>query len=323
MKSIALIVSALPAVAFADAAAAEPARRPDSTEPTATKPDVDAYSSDSSDRDAPTTAGASLRLRAGITAAPFVTAEHPETGSGGAVFVLSGYERISTARWVGARIPLAWISVVQPAGSYVQETAFGNLELFIGDRRQVGRMGTWALEVTTRLGAAVPTAQSGTAGGLMKNRALVVADSLEGFRDHELFVPGIVPVVAFGQLAITSGRWSANVNAKLPVLLRVSDADLPAASKPQPVGFTPVVGLQGTGWVSQRLGFSMESHAFLDVAPVATGVVEPASGHLVIEPALLWRIGMHALVRADVLVPFAGPLAGTTYAGGLYVLGFL
>ena len=291
MKAIALILAACPAVALADGAADEPA-----------------------------TAGGSLLMRGGVTTAPFATAELPETGSGGVVFVLNGYAHLSPATWVGARVPLAWIGVVQPAGSYVSETAFGNLELFVADRRPVGRMGVWAVDVTTRLAAAVPTAESGTAGGLMKNRALVIADSLEGLRDHELFVPGIVPIVASGELGITSGRWSANVNAKLPLLVRVSDADLPAASRPQPVGFSPIVGLQGTAWVSERFGFSLESHAVFDLAPVTTGVVEPACVHLVAEPALLWRIGRHALVRADALIPFAGPLAGTTYAGGLQFL---
>jgi hypothetical protein len=277
----------------------------------------------SSERDAVGAAGLSLRVRAGVTTAPFATVAFPETSGHGMIVMMSGYGRALPGTWIGARVPIALMSVRQPAGSYVDEAAWGNPELYL-EREWLRQDGSAvSIAARTRLAVGLPWAEHGSRAGLMENRALAMADALEGFRDRELFLPGFVPLGMAGQLTLSTTRWVFGAHAKLPLFFRVSDADLSPSTETRALGVTPVFGLRAQAWVSSRLGLSLDGHAVFNARAPRVDRGEGSGVQPSLQPSLLWRVAAGRLAGADLLVPVGGPLGGSTVAAGVYFIGQL
>ena len=233
---------------------------------------------------AQTSADLSLRLRGGAATAPFATTELPEAKGQGMVVVLSGRGRVLPFTWVGARVPLALVSVAQPAGSYVAEAAWGNPELYTERELVLRRDDALTLAANVRLAVGLPLAERGSPNGLMAHRALAIADALGGWRDRELFVAGVVPVGVSGQLTLSSARWSVGASAKLPLLFRVSDADLP---RTRAVGVTPALGANASAWVSGSFGLSLDLHAAFDAVALVVWARDVSRAQLAVQPGVL------------------------------------
>lgn len=265
--------------------------------------------------------GVALLMRFGVTDAPFYSAELPEVKGHALVALLSGYARVGGDYAVGLRVPLSGASVAQPAGVYVDEAAWGNPELWAERRWSFSVGGGLRLRATGRFAVGTPLADRGPAGSLLENRALEIASALEGYREQELYLPGVLPLAASAQVELCSSRWAAVASVKLPLLIRVSDAGYSDRSTLHPLGTAPVLGLQGTAWVTPRFGISVAGHLVINAVPP----VEPARAaggssvvQVVLAPALQVGLGAHVLLRVDVVAPVAGPLGGTTFAGGLH-----
>jgi hypothetical protein len=118
-----------------------------------------------------------------------------------------------------------------------------------------------------------------------------------------------------------SQRWLFRASLRLPVLFRVSKADLPAESEPRSVGVTPVATLEAELHVWRWL--SIAATPRLTIRALA-----PADDHLGqvqllaagrVDFNVLERFSLSALVQA----PVGGPLGGSTIAGGIALRGEL
>jgi len=69
------------------------------------------------------------RMRLGVATAPFTDPALAQAKGQMLSFVTDGWLRIDHFGWVGLRIPVVAASVALPAGSFVDEAAWGNPEL--------------------------------------------------------------------------------------------------------------------------------------------------------------------------------------------------
>jgi hypothetical protein len=192
------------------------------------------------------------------------------------------------------RVPLVAASVEQPAGSYLDTMAIGNPELRATLRmlRRSSRATTWQLEGGLALGA--PLA-SHDPSSLLPDRALAIANAIEGNGAPALLTSGVVPVTPLAGLALAWRRVNARTAVELPVL--VSHNDLSARA---------VMRLDATLAVSQRWSASASAQAVLARSSTLLLCIGPAvqlsgAGRLVLQ----------------LQAPVAGTLAGSTLGIGL------
>jgi hypothetical protein len=266
---------------------------------------------------------ASVELRVGEAAAPFYTEALPETSSEftqARSMILAGSYRLWSDLWVGGRLPAAPSTVRQPAGSYSDEKAFGNPEvnadwippsLFLGGSRMV--------RLTVRGAVGLPLAQHGTPSSLLQNRVVALSGALDGWRNPELYEPGVVPVTLSGLALLEPRPWGAELAAKLPVLVRITDASLPDEADTNPVGLEPHIEARGlfapVDWFTAELGAHLAVQAVPAVAPAERS---ERDGRLQagIEPGLRFQPGGGVTLTTRFSAALGGPLAGT-YAIGL------
>ena len=275
-------------------------------------------------------AGLAVHQRIGEVTTPFYTTAFPQASARdgqATTTVIAGHLQLAPALWIGVRVPIAATRVEQPAGAHLDEAAWGNPELYGEHHTAFGSPDRVHLRSTARLALGLPVAEHGPASSLMENRALAIADALEGWAERELFTPGVLPVTASGRLDLVRSPWVFSAGAKLPLLVRVSEADLSEESTTRALGFAPLVEARATVWPWRSFGASLGGHAVIDAIAATeparrvgpTGIVQ-----LVLEPRLLFPIRSHFLLIADFVVPVGGPLGGgTNFAFGLHVFAHL
>jgi hypothetical protein len=260
---------------------------------------------------------ASLELRIGSVTAPFYTDALPEVSSEftqARSMILGGSYHLSPALSIGGRLPAAPSTVRQPAGSYSDEKAFGNPELNADWRAPAGWLGAAAVHIVLRGALGIPLAEHGSPSSLLQNRVVALSSALDGWRNPELYEPGVIPLTATGRALLEPRPWGGELTVKLPVLVRVHDASLPEESETSAVGLVPHLELRALfapqAWVWAELGGHLAIQAVPAVAPTGrserSGPIQPG-----IEPAVRFHPGRGFSLSAGFGAALGGPLAGT------------
>ena len=258
-----------------------------------------------------------LSGRLGQSRAPYVTSAFPEVSGYGAAVTLEARLRLSSQLSLGVRAPLVLARVEQPAGALYAEAAWANPELSLAFERPWWQRDDWKLSWSTWLALGAPLAEHDRAQ--LAGRALHLADAWEGFSEPELYTPGVLPVTPAGSVALSGRRWRFLASLKLPLLLRVSQASLPSESETRSVGTVPVAELEARWQVMQRLALAAAPRLTLRaVTPVddQAGAVQ-----LLAAGRAEFRLAEALTLCVSLQAPVAGPLGGTTVAGGLAARG--
>jgi hypothetical protein len=251
----------------------------------------------------------------GVATAPFDVTTLREAKGQAFVFLVGARYAHSARLSLELQAPLVLGSVAQPAGSYVDAAALGNPQLGARYWLMQRRSAESALALSGALELGAPLA--GHAENLMPNRVLAIADGIEGRGHPEWFTPGVLPVTASGALYWESPPWSLGAELRLPLLVRVSEADLPSATSTKSLGFASVLGGEARYRLSRRLSLATAAHLFIDVAP-AVGHVRGVSRVQDFEQLSLHvHFGSNAALVFDVQSAVAGELGGSTVASGL------
>jgi hypothetical protein len=267
----------------------------------------------SSVRAAPPTAEVMVDARIGQSTAPYSTAAFPETSGYGAVLIGAARYR-KAERWqLGLRVPLVLMRIEQPAGALYAEAAWANPELSVALERPWLELDGWRLSLQTSLAVGVPLAQHDSAQ--LAGRALRLANALEGFSEPGLYTPGVLPLTPAGRVGLQSPRWKVAASLALPLLFRVSNADLPAESEPRSFALTPIIGLDARLRVLRWLWVGIAPRLTVQAVPPVEDHAAPlqllAAGHVDA------NLGEHLSVSALLQAPIAGPLGGSTISSGL------
>ncbi len=264
----------------------------------------------------------SVELRIGAAAAPFYTEALPETSSEftqARSMILAASFRLRPDLWIGGRLPAAPSTVRQPAGSYSDEKALGNPQIDVDWVAPPASLGARMVQLAIRGAVGAPLAEHGSPASLLQNRVVALSGALDGWRNPELYQPGVIPLTLSGLALVEPRPWGAELGAKLPLLVRVSDASLPAEADSNPIGLEPHLEARAlfapTGWFTAELGGHL---AVLVVPAVASAERSDRSGRFQpgIEPGMRFRTGGGVSLLARFSAALGGPLAGT-YAVGL------
>jgi hypothetical protein len=257
------------------------------------------------------TLGASVdaTVHFGVTEAPFEAPGLPEAKGHGLVLLVEGSYAVAPRYVVGLRLAAVLVSVAQPAGSYVDRAALGNPQLRIA--RQAFARGSISVVAGLDLGAPL----AGHDDDLMPNRALSIADAIEGRGAPELFVPGVLPIAMFGELAFASAGWAVDGSLRLPLLVRVSDANMPGAST-NAVGSAAVLSARAQRRLTGRLAAGISTQVVADIAPVYEPTRDRGRAQDLERLGLAIRLGGRTELTLEFQAAFAGDLGGSTFGGG-------
>jgi hypothetical protein len=171
-----------------------------------------------------------------------------------------------------------------------------------------------ALDGAIELGA--PLASH--AEDLMPNRVLAIADGIEGRAHPEWFTPGVVPITPSSTLRWAAAAWSIETELRLPLLLRVSEANLPSEStNPKTLGFAAVAAVEARYRLSRRFSLAAATQLFLDIAPAVAHVRDVSRLQDFERLGLHIHFGSRAALVVDLQTAIAGDLGGSMVAGGL------
>jgi hypothetical protein len=213
-------------------------------------------------------------------------------------------------------VPLVLGSVAQPAGSYVDAAALGNPQLGARYRFVERHSGEARLALSGVVELGVPLASH--APNLMPNRVLAIADGIEGRGHPEWFTPGVTTITPSTTLGWASASWRLTAELRLPLLVRVSEADLPSGTTDtKSLGLAAVAGVLGRYHLSRRLSLAAAAHLFWDVAPSAAHVRSVSPVQDFERLSLLVHFGSRGALCVDLQTAIAGELGGSLVAGGL------
>ena len=256
------------------------------------------------------------RAHLAVASAPFDVRSLSEARGQALSFVTDAWYELRGETWMGLRLPLVAGSVRQPAGSYLDEAAWGNPELRFARRFSLLGRSDAVLELTLGGGVGIPLAEHDPS--LMPNRALAIANAGEGFAEPELFTPGELPLTPFARLDYASRGFRALALLKIPALFRVSDADLPAnQSEPHAFALSSVLSLEASYNFTRRLGLALASQLAVEVLPASEHVRSVPALQLMLRASPYFEVGERATVLIDVQAPVGGALGGDTFAVGL------
>lgn len=260
--------------------------------------------------------GVSTQLRLGSTTAPFYSQALSETSSEvlAKLFIFEGFYRPAADLQAGVRLPLSLSAVLQPGGSYSAQMAIGNPELYIEHQSLSWELAGATVHVPVRAAVGIPVAQHGPGQSLLRNRVLALAGALDGWRNPELWEPGLLPVTLSARAVLAPEPWGASLAAKIPVLIRVGNASLPEESKTRAIGVVPTMEAQGTWQALVWLAVHVAGVVVFQIAPAASPPKNTArSGvvQLMFTPSVDFRIGERWLLSVDVSTAIGGPLSGT------------
>jgi hypothetical protein len=174
-----------------------------------------------------------------------------------------------------------------------------------------------ALSAAAALGAPL----AGHADDLMPNRVLAIADGVEGRGHPEWFTPGVLPITASTVLRWAAAPWSVGAELRLPLFVRVSEADLPpATARTRRLAFAAVLAGEARYRLSRRLSLAPAAHVFFDLAPAVAHVrgvsrfqdFERLSVHV--------HLGSTAALVVDLQTALGGALGGSTVAAGFRLM---
>jgi hypothetical protein len=257
----------------------------------------------------------SLTERAGIAEAPFVTTAFPEVSGFASVLTPSAALHLSSIGWLRARLPITYARVDFPAGAQVGEAALGNLELAVDH--------AFELRPSTHLGLVgallAPTASHGPETSLLNNRALALGSALSGGKDAFLLTPGTTGLRLAASIEHTYRSFQFRAGLQLPLLLRISDASLPAATATKAIGLAPALDLEAAWWVTRWFGASLGAAVIIE----ALRVQEPARAgdrrrrlQPLLEPSLYFPLGSRIRLALDATIPVGGALGGNAWSIG-------
>jgi len=253
----------------------------------------------------------------GVATAPFdVPALRHAKGQ---AFVLLGTARcpLSPLWGLELRVPLLLGSVAQPAGAYVDAAALGNLQLGVRRLLTQRSFGTSSLTLAALFEIGAPLASSDH--DLLQNRLLAVGDGIEGHGYPELFTPGTLPLTPSASLLYTVERWTLAAELRVPVFVRLSDADLPSSlsSRTKTLGITSVARVEARYRLSSRFSAAASTHLAVDLAPVAERLPGVSRVQDFERLSLLIHLGQRAALAVDLQTAIFGELGGNTFGGGL------
>ena len=262
--------------------------------------------------------GAQIEAQAhfGVATTPFDVTALPEAKGQAFALLASGRYALSVPLSFELRAPLVLGSVAQPAGSYVDAAALGNPQMGVRYRFIQRRSGEATLGLAGAFEIGIPLASH--AEDLMPNRVLAIADGIEGRAHPEWFTPGVLPLTPSGALRWASAPWSVETELRLPLLVRISEANLPSTSTDTNVlGFAAVAGAEARYRLSRRLSLAAGAHLFFDIAPSVAHVRDVSRVQDFERLGLHIHFGSRAALVVDLQTAIAGELGGSTVAGGL------
>ena len=257
-----------------------------------------------------------VQAQFGVSTTPFDVSSLPEAKGQAFVFLAGGRYSLSQPLSLELHVPLVLGSVAQPAGSYVDAAALGNPELGACYRFVDRHAGASTLALSGALEVGVPLASHSE--NLMPNRVLAIADGIEGRGHPEWFTPGVVPITPSTALRWESAPWSLETELRLPLLMRVSEADLPSSSATtQSFGVATVLGLEARYRLSRRLSVASEVRFFFDLVPAVEHVRDISRVQDFERLSLHIHFGSLVALAVDLQTALGGELGGSTVAGGL------
>ena len=252
----------------------------------------------------------------GVATAPFDVTTLPEAKGQAFVLGAAGRYAVSEPLAFELRVPLVLGSVAQPAGSYVDAAALGNPQLGARYRLIARHSDRSALALAGIVEVGVPLA--GHAENLMPNRLLAIADGIEGRGHPEWFTPGVTPITVSSALRWVSAPWNLETELRLPLLVRVSEADLPSATtNTRRLGLAAIAGVEARYRLSRRLSLATAAHVFFDVVPSAAHARDVSPVQDFERLSLHVHFGSRGAMVVDLQTAIAGELGGTMVAGGL------
>lgn len=266
----------------------------------------------------PSAHGSQIETQAhfGVATTPFdVSALHQAKGQAFA-FLAAARSALSEPLQLQLRVPFVLGSVAQPAGSYVDASALGNPQLGAQYRFFERKTNGSVLTLLGSVAVGLPLASHDQ--NLMPNRLLAIADAIVGRGHPEWFTPGVAPITASSALRWAPAPWFLEAELRLPLLVRVSDADLPSASSStNPIGFASVAQVEARWRMSQRLSLASAAQLFFDFAPAVEHVASISRVQDFERLSLFIHFGSSAALVVDVQSAIGGELGGSTVAGGL------
>lgn len=267
-------------------------------------------------KDAEQRVSLSVSNRAGLVKAPFVTTAFPEVAGFATVLTGDVAVRLSTLGWLRLRLPVSITRLDFPARAQVAETALGNLELALEH--------PVPLRPSTRLwllaAMIVPSAQHGPENSLLDNRALALGNASNGGKDSALLTPGVSGVRVGASLEHSWRPFEFRVSLDLPLLVRVSDANLPENTETHPLALLPAVELRAAWWVTSSFGASLGAGLITEPLRAQEPALERDRDRRLqplVEPGLHAQLGKHIALALDGSVPVGGSLGGNAWAIGL------
>jgi hypothetical protein len=252
----------------------------------------------------------------GVTTAPFDVPTHKQAKGHAFVFLVSGRYVLSPLLSLELRAPFVLGSVAQPAGSYVDTAAFGNPQFGLRAELLRRALPQSALLLSSALEVGVPLASH--AADWMPNRVLAIADGIEGRGHPEWFTPGVVPLTPSAAVRYWTAAWDLHAELRLPVLVRVSNADLPSAwADTRSLGLASIVAVGARYHLSRRLTLAAAGHVFFDVLPAVERLPGVSRLQDFERLSLEVHIGARATLALDLQTAIAGALGGHTFGGGL------
>ena len=209
----------------------------------------------------------------GVASSPFFVPEFPEVSGQVVLLRPAVAQRIASSLWVRLAVPLALTSIRQPAGSYVDEAAWGNPALgveYAWSAPIAPRVG-WLSVVRATLG--LPLAEQGPRASQMANRALALADALQALREPALYAPGAASLTLEYRADFAVNGWRFGPVLSVPLLMRVGEAELPS-EQTRAVGLRPRADLRALYFPKPWFGVGAEASLAFDWMRI----VEPIRG---------------------------------------------
>lgn len=257
-----------------------------------------------------------IEARAGTATAPYVTRAFPQARGYGASLQAFANWQLASDMGLWLRAPYALMRVEQPAGALYDEAAFGNPELGVRLERALSDSLVRAPRAGIVLGLALPLAEHDSRDSQLEGRALTLANAFSGLSEPELYTPGVVALTPAVFVSLGWPRFSLRGSLKLPLLARVSRANLPSDALVRSFGVTSVFDVEARVAVLRWLTLCLEPRFTLREVAVVSDGAGPAnlllsgSGEVALSNSFSFALALH--------VPVGGALRSTV-AGGIYV----
>jgi len=262
--------------------------------------------------------GARIEAQAhfGVATTPFDVTTLAEAKGQAVVLLAAGSYALSEPLSFELHIPVVVGSVAQPAGSYIDAAALGNPQLGARYRLMQRRSGEASLALAGAVDVGLPLASH--AEDLMPNRVLAIADGVEGRGRPEWFTPGVMPITASSALRWASAAWTLETELRLPLFVRVSEADLPSATtNTRSIGLAAVASGEARYRLSRRLSLATTAQLFFDIVPSVAHVRGVSRVQDFERLSLYIHFGSRGALVVDLQTAIAGELGGAMVAGGL------